>query len=176
MIETVRLVLRGWRDEDAEPFFCINSDPEVARFLGPAPTREQSDASIARQRALQQTRGHCFWAMERKEDGLLLGFCGLKPGVEGTPIAEAVEIGWRLGRIFWGKGYAREAAEASLGWAWANLDVPRVASITVLDNRRSWGLMERLGMARRPDLDFLHPALAEDDPLRPHISYAKERP
>ena len=176
MIDTERLILRGWRDEDAEAFFQTNQDPQVIRYLGPALSREASDAMVARQRALQDARGHCLWALERKQDGLLIGFCGLKRGPEGTPIAGDIEIGWRLGQPYWGHGYAREAAQASLDWGWANLDVPRIASITVFANRRSLGLMERLGMTRRPELDFLHPALAEDDPLKPHITYIMERP
>lgn len=176
MIETERLRIREWRGEDAEPFFRINSDPQVLRYLGPRGTREESDAAIARQRALQAERGYCFWALERREDGTFLGFCGLKPGVPATPIAGDLEMGWRLGSPHWGVGYAREAAAACLDWAFARLDVPRVVAITVAANVRSWGLMERLGMTRRPDLDFLHPALADGDPLKPHIAYAMDRP
>lgn len=176
MIETERLLVRPWREGDAEPFAAINAEPEVGRYLGIAGTREESDAGIARQRAYQAALGHCFWAVERKEDGALLGFCGLKPGVPETPIANELEIGWRLGSAYWGKGYAREAAAACLEWAFGTLGVARVVSITVPDNVRSWGLMERLGMRRRPDLDFLHPGLPEGHPLRSHIAYAADGP
>jgi RimJ/RimL family protein N-acetyltransferase len=176
VIETARLLIRPWRDEDSEPFFDINSDPEVLRFLGPPGSRSESDTAIERQRALQAELGYCFWALERREDGALLGFCGLKPGVAGTPVADDLEIGWRLGSPYWSRGYALEAASACLDWAFAALDVPRIVAITVAANRRSWGLMERLGMRRRPDLDFLHPALADGDPLKPHIAYVKDRP
>ena len=176
MIETERLLVRPWRDGDAAPFAAINAEPEVRRYLGTAGSREESDAAIARQRALQAELGHCFWALERKEDCALLGFCGLKPGVPETPIADDLEIGWRLGPAYWGRGYAREAASACLAWAFGRLDVPRVVAITVPDNARSWGLMERLGMIRRTDLDFLHPALPEGHPLRFHIGYAADPP
>jgi RimJ/RimL family protein N-acetyltransferase len=176
VIETERFRLRGWRDSDAAPLLAINDDKEVARYLGPIPSPEDCAAAVARQHAFQQALGHCFWAMERKEDGAFLGFCGLKPGLPDSPIADDIEIGWRLGRAYWGCGYAREAAQACLAWGWSNLGIPRIAAITVLGNVRSWGLMERLGMVRRPDLDFLHPKLAEGDPLRPHIAYVAERP
>jgi RimJ/RimL family protein N-acetyltransferase len=109
--------------------------------------------------------------MERREDGAFLGFCGIKPGPEGTPIKGEIEIGWRLGHAFWGQGYAREAAQASLDWAWAHLDVPGVAAITTRTNMRSWGLMERLGMTRIPEDDFDHPLVPAESPLRPHITY-----
>jgi RimJ/RimL family protein N-acetyltransferase len=176
VIETARLLLRPWRDEDAEPFARINAEPEVRRYLGIAGTREEAEAGIARQRALQARLGHCFWAVERKADRALLGFCGLRDGVPASPIAEDVEIGWRLGTPYWGQGFAREAASASLDWGFASLPLSRIVSITVAANRRSWGLMERLGMVRRPDLDFLHPALPEGHELRAHITYVKDRP
>ncbi len=84
---------------------------------------------------------------------------------------DEVEIGWRLRHDAWGQGYAREAAEATLAWGQA-AGRPRIIAMTVAANTRSWGLMERLGMLRRPDLDFAHPALAADDPLCAHIVYA----
>lgn len=176
MIRTDRLILREWRDEDLEPFHHINSDPEVMRHISAVGGLAETAAAIERQRSLQALHGHCFWAIERSGDGVLLGFCGLRPGVPDTPIAADIEAGWRLGRAWWGQGYGREAASACFDWAFASLSVPRVVAITVPANRRSWGLMERLGMTRRPDLDFLHPTLPDGDPLKPHITYAKDRP
>jgi RimJ/RimL family protein N-acetyltransferase len=176
VIETERLALRPWRDADLQPFHALCSDPAVMRYLGPLLSAGEVAAAIARHQGLQADNGYCFWAVERREDGLFLGFCGLKPGPEGTPIAGQVEIGWRLRADSWGKGYAREAAQASLDWAWAHLETPDVAAMTNIENTRSWGLMERLGMTRKPDEDFDHPALPVGDPLRAHILYRIERP
>jgi RimJ/RimL family protein N-acetyltransferase len=176
VIETDRLLIRRWRDEDAAPFAAINAEPEVRRYLGIEGGREETEAAMARQRALQEAEGLCFWATERKADGALLGFCGLRPGVPDTPIAGGLEIGWRLGSAYWGQGYAREAASACLDWAFSTAGARQVAAITVAANTRSWTLMERLGMVRRPDLDFLHPMLPDGHPLRPHITYVEVRP
>ena len=176
MIDTPRLILRGWCDADVEPFHVMCNDPEVMRFLGPLMSRGEAEAAAARQNAFLASHGYCFWAIERKDDGVFLGFCGLKPGPEGTPIHDEVEIGWRLARAHWGKGYAREAAEASLAWGWANTGTPEIAAMTVTANSNSWGLMERLGMTRDPAGDFDHPGVAEDDPLRRHILYRIARP
>jgi len=172
VIETARLVLRGWQEADRAPFRAMTADPEVMRFLGPSSAAE-ADAAVDRMIATQAGHGHCFWAVERKADGQFLGFCGIMPP---RPPLQETEIGWRLARHAWGQGYAREAAEASLAWAWANLPVPAVMAITVPANERSWRLMERLGMTRQPEDDFDHPALAPDDPLRPHILYRIQRP
>ena len=86
MIETERLILRGWTDADREPFHAMGRDPEVMAHLGQLLTREESDAAIDRQMALQASLGHCFWAISRRDDGAFLVFCGLKPGAEVTPI------------------------------------------------------------------------------------------
>src|SRR3546814_17049402 len=77
-------------------------------------------------------------------------------------MATWVEIGWRVRSDAWGAGYAREAAEASIAWGWANLACDAIHAITTVANVRSRGLMERLGMKRLPDLDFDHPAVPAD--------------
>jgi RimJ/RimL family protein N-acetyltransferase len=177
MIETSRLTLREWRDPDRATYLDCCNTPAVTCHLGGPASVEQVDAAIARVRACQAKNGFCFWAVERKADGLFLGFCGLKiADTEGAPIVGDVEIGWRLREDAWGQGYMREAALATLRWAWANLDVGRVIAMTVPANRRSWGLMERIGMLRRPELDFGHPQFPENHPLHRHIVYAVERP
>lgn len=176
MIESDRLILRGWRDSDVAPFHAMCSDAEVMRYLGPPMTLADAESARDRMNASLADHGYCFWAVERKADGAFLGFCGIKPGPEGTPIAGQLEIGWRLRRDAWGQGYAREGAAASVDWAWANTDAPLIAAITVLDNRRSWGLMERLGMRRDLGDDFDHPSVPDGSPLKRHIVYRIARP
>lgn len=174
MIETERLILRGWRESDIAPFHAMGQDDEVMRFLGPPLTWEAAKSAHDRMVVCQAEHGMCFWAIERRTDSAFIGFCGLKPGK--APIESEVEIGWRLRGDAWGKGFAHEAATASLDWGWANLDAARIAAITVPANVRSWGLMERLGMTRYPDEDFDHPDLADDSPLKRHILYRIARP
>lgn len=175
MLTTDRLHLREWREADVEPYFAMCSDPEVMQFLLPITSRDEIRAFIERQRASQAAYGSSFWAVERLEDGAFLGFCGLKPGAEGTPIEGEIEIGWRLRRDAWGRGYAKEAASACLDWAWAS-QAASVWAITVPANVRSWGLMERLGMKRHEDLDFQHPAAPPESPLYQHITYSIRNP
>jgi RimJ/RimL family protein N-acetyltransferase len=174
VIDTERLILRGWRAADVDPFNAMCRDPEVMRYLGPPESREQTAAALDRQNGFLTSVGHCFWAVERRADGTLLGFCGIKPGAAGTPIEQDIEIGWRLGRAHWGQGYAREAAEASLAWGWVNTAAPLISAITVQANTASWGLMERIGMTRVVGGDFVHPNAAP--PLNPHILYRIDRP
>lgn len=176
MITTERLILRPWTEEDLDPFYAMCSDPRVMATLGPLMTRDETADLIRRCQERQEATGHCFWAMERRVDGVLIGWCGAIVGNPELPIAGEIEIGWRVAADEWGKGYAREAAEATLDWVWKNLDVDSVAAITTPGNIRSWGLMERLGMVRAKEDDFDHPNVPLDSALRPHITYRILRP
>lgn len=172
MIETERLILRRWEERDRAPFHMLCSDPRVMKFIGPPQLRAESDAAIDRQNGFFDTLGHCFWAVERRTDGTLLGFCGVKPGAAQTPVEGELEIGWRIAFDHWGRGYAREAAQASLDWTWDHQTASRVMAITAAQNARSWGLMERIGMTRVADGDFVDPQAATDSPFRAAITYS----
>jgi RimJ/RimL family protein N-acetyltransferase len=175
MIETERLVLRPWREEDVAEFARVTNTPAVMEYLGGVKEPETFRGSFARVSASQEKNGFSFWILERKSDAALLGFCGVKVG-NTPPIENEIEIGWRLREDAWGQGYAREAATATLDWAWRNLSCNRVVAITAEGNRRSWGLMERLGMRRLNDMDFEHPDVPVGNKARHHITYAIERP
>jgi RimJ/RimL family protein N-acetyltransferase len=174
-IETERLILRPWREADGREFVRITNTPMVMAHLGGVRDPYDWQGLVTAQQALQAEHGICFWLVERRVDGALLGFCGLEPGSVGS-IEGEIEIGWRLRQDAWGQGYAKEAALASLAWGWANLVASRIRAITVPANRASWGPMERLGMTRRADLDFHHPRFPPGDPLRHHITYEMLRP
>lgn len=173
MIETPRLRLRDWREEDIEPFIRhLNTEPVMRWLGGVRPPEEHRDILRARVMRWQEERGFTFWVVERKADAALLGFCGLKLASDsGSPVEGQHEIGWRLREDVWGQGYAREAASASLDFAFAKLDAPHVVALTVAGNEASWGLMERLGMTRRPDLDYEGPDWSQG----PVIVYRIER-
>jgi len=175
VIETPRLILRGWREADFEPFAALNADAEVMRHF-PAPmAREDSDALA---RACQQhidEHGFGLWAVERREDGAFLGFTGLRRLPPESPLAPGVEIGWRMARHAWGAGYASEAARASLAFGFAE-GLAEIVSFTATENERSQAVMRRIGMTRAPDRDFDHPAVPEGHRLRPHVVYVISPP
>lgn len=173
-LETGRLVLRSWKDADLDPFAAINGDPVVMETLGPVMDRAGTAALIDRACEREARDGHTFWAMERREDGRLIGWCGVIRGEVG-PVAGKPEIGWRMARDCWGQGYVTEAARAALDWLFANRDDGAAWAITSLGNARSRAVMERLGMHHRPALDFDHPRIGADDPLRRHVAYELPR-
>lgn len=174
MIETGRLRLRSWRADDLAPFAAICADPVVMATLGPVMSRDETATLIARVTAREAESGHTFWALERKADARLIGWCGVIRGSDG-PIDGKAEVGWRLASDCWGQGYASEAARASIDWLFANLSDDSAFAITHTGNHRSRAVMERLGMRYHPELDFAHPRMAADNPLRPHVTYSVTR-
>ena len=171
--ETDRLIMREWGEGDADRFNAVMNRPSVMRWLGGVQDPEEWEAAYQRILGYQRDFGFTFWIVERKADGELLGFCGLKranaPGAEA--IAGDVEIGWRLREEAWGQGYAKEAAIASLDLAFDRFEAPFVIAMTALGNLPSQGLMKRLGMVRRTDLDFVHKAFPADSDVNPQIIF-----
>ena len=174
VITTERLRMRPWEERDIAPFHAICSDPLVMATLGPVMTLEQVATRVSQMQAIQAELGHCFWALERREDARLLGWCGIIRGTAG-PVNRKAELGWRLASDSWGQGYASEAARGAIAWGFANLADDALWAITTVTNARSRAVMDRLGMAYRAQLDFDHPQVPEDDPLRRHVTYCLER-
>lgn len=170
IIGTERLLLRTWDEAVFKRFHQGTNTPAVMRWLGGVMNDAQLSALYQRHIDIFNTYGHGFWAVVRKDDGEVLGFCGIKRvDAQGTDLTGQYEIGWRFREDSWGKGYAREAASASLDYAFSKLSAPHVFAFTVVGNSASWGLMERLGMMRRADLDYDDPRFGPD--LNPTIVY-----
>jgi RimJ/RimL family protein N-acetyltransferase len=151
VLETDRLVLREWREGDIEVEAAVSADPEVMRYLGGVISREEAWRRMSLHAGHWLIRGYGNWAVEVREDGSLIGRVGLwRP--EGWP---GLEVGWRLARAAWGRGYATEAARAAIAWAWANLEVDQLISIIHPENAGSMRVAERLGMRRLREQDVL---------------------
>jgi RimJ/RimL family protein N-acetyltransferase len=163
-IRGARVVLRRWDPRDRAPFAALNADPEVMRHFPAALTTEQSEAFADRIDVHFDAHGYGLWAVD--VGGEFAGFTGVC-WTEGLPFSPALEIGWRLARPFWGRGYATEAARLALE---VGLEVAdSVVSFTAVCNERSWHVMERLGMHREGTFD--HPRVPDDSHLRRHYLY-----
>ncbi len=162
--ETDRLLLRDWRAEDWPVFWEATNTPAVMRWLGGVQDAAARAAGEARIEGYRRDHGHTFWVVERKDDSALLGFCGLKRSNQPGGPQGIMEVGWRLRENAWGQGYAKEAATASLALAFDRFGADEVIALTVQGNTGSWGLMLRLGMERRADLDFDSADFGSEDP------------
>lgn len=169
-LHSTRLRLRPWRRQDQKLFAALNADPEVMEHFPSPLTQKESDALAERIMDDMKRCGWGLWALERKEDGLFLGFTGLQLCNPALPFAPALEVGWRLARKFWGHGYATEAARSALDFAFNHLEEKKVVSFTAANNLRSQAVMRRLNMSRKAD--FEHPVLPPLHPLRLHVLYA----
>lgn len=168
---TDRLILRDWQPGDRATFMEHLNSLKVMRWLGGVQDEATYAAAFDRLDGYARDFGHTFWIVERRADGETLGFCGLKRvNSQGAKNPGDMEVGWRLRESAWGQGYAKEAAIASLDLAFDRFAASHVVAFTVAGNVGSWGLMERLGMTRRPDLDYHDPRFGPD--LNPTITYS----
>ena len=176
MIETDRLILRAFREDDREPFAAVNGDPRVGDWLGGVIDRAASDAMLDRINAHIQDHGWGLWAAERKADQRLIGFIGLSTVMaDALPVGPAIEMGWRLAHEAWGGGLATEGARAALAWGFTHIDTAEIIAFTARTNLASQSVMTRIGMTAAPARDFDHPSLAQDHPLRRHVVFAARR-
>jgi RimJ/RimL family protein N-acetyltransferase len=175
-LHTRRCVLRQWKAADFAPWAAMNADPEVRRYFPSVLTAEQAGAEGERCRDAIAQRGWGLWAIELPGELAFAGFVGLNVPHYDAPFVPTVEIGWRLARAAWGRGFATEAAAAALAFAVARLGVPEVVAITVPTNEPSLRVMRRLGMVRDAAGDFDHPRIEAGHPLRRHVLYRTAAP
>lgn len=173
-IETERLYLRQWQASDFAIFAAMNADAEVMRYFPKPLSSTVSDVIANKCQQLIADNGWGFWALSLKEHskkaGTFIGFVGLNNTHADLPCAPCVEIAWRLHKDYWGQGYATEAAQASLTFAFEALKLAEVVAFTAVINKPSQRVMERLGMINTQD-NFNHPALTSSHPLAEHVLY-----
>jgi RimJ/RimL family protein N-acetyltransferase len=170
-VHTARLVLRPFTDMDRAPFAELNRHPAVVESLGSCPTRAESDAMLDRYGEEMAREGWGFWAVEEVDGTAFVGMVGLHRVRDVMPFAPAVEVGWRLHPDRWGRGYATEAAAASLDFGFTAGGLDEIVAFTTTVNKRSQAVMARLGMTHDPADDFDHPGLPDDSPLRRHVLF-----
>jgi RimJ/RimL family protein N-acetyltransferase len=191
-LTTARLRLHTWNEADAQALYRLSTDPEVMRFFPSTPTRAQVFELVRRQRenlaaglpglfavsvvSTSSTTVSEHRLVEPVETTVgsptgCIGFVGLATPTFEAPFMPTVEIGWRLAKQAWGRGYATEAGRAALEHGFRTLGLPEIVSFTAVPNAPSIAVMRRLGMHRDPKDDFDHPRVPEGHPLRRHVLY-----
>ncbi len=172
-LNTKRLLLRQWQPKDHELMAVINADPEVMEFYPSCQTREQSFKMTNYMESLIAERAWGFWAVETKHDQQFIGFVGLHQPNYDLPVKPCIEVGWRLKKQAWGKGYAPEAAKEALNFAFSQLKLDCVYSFASVINTRSISVMEKIGMFNTNN-NFAHPMVPPDHKLTEHVLYKIE--
>ncbi|MEV7690334.1 GNAT family N-acetyltransferase [Streptomyces bungoensis] len=147
-LETPRLILRRWREEDVAPMTAIHADPEVMRWIrdGSVRDEQQTRSGVQAWESEWESEGFGLFAVEIRSTGELAGFTGLSVPHYLPEVLPAVEVGWRLGRSHWGQGLATEAAAAAVRFAFEERGLERIVSITQVGNDASERIMTKLGM------------------------------
>ena len=168
--ETERLKLRQWLPDDYVHFSELSADPEVMEYFPGVLSESESSSFVKKTESLISKNGWGFWAVELKSTQQFIGFVGLHNPEAKLPFTPCTEVGWRLSKKYWGNGYATEAANASLQYAFQTLTIENVFSFTSINNNRSTAVMERLGMVNQMQ-NFQHPAIPKGHTLREHVLY-----
>ena len=176
MLETDRLRLRMWREDDLDPFAAMCADPDVMRYFPNVLTREKTIKLISMGKACFATHGVFYSPVEIRSTGEFIGCAGLDVHSAGSlSFAPCVDIGWRLKKSAWGKGYATEAARAWLRFGFETKGYEEIVSFTIPENGPSRQVMVRIGMTRDVAADFRHPAIPANHPCSMHVLYRLTR-
>ena len=175
ILETDRLILRTWVDEDLESMLAINQDPKVMEYFPELQDLETTQKLIVSINRHFEKYGYTVYATIRKDSGEFIGFIGLFTPEFESHFTSTTEIGWRLSSNHWGQGFATEGAKAVLDYAFRELKIPEIVSFTAAGNAKSIRVMHKIGLQHNEVDDFDHPKLDDESPLKRHVLYRLSR-
>lgn len=164
-----RLGFRNWREDDIQEMIDINSDAEVMAFFPSIQDEQQTIAFIKRMQNQFHERGYCYYAVDRLDKEVFIGFIGLSWQTYQADFTPCVDIGWRLKKTEWNQGFATEGAKRCLDYAFKELEIKTVFAIAPKVNVKSIRIMEGIGMTKVSE--FQHPYLQDDERLRDCVLY-----
>lgn len=167
-----RLGFRNWTEADIPQLCLINADPKVMEFFPALPTTEETEAFVERMQKQFTEKGFCYYAVDRLDNHEFIGFIGISEKDFEEDFTPCVDIGWRLSKKEWGKGYATEGAKQCLGYAFKTLKIRDIYSLCPVVNTKSELVMQKIGMKKIKIFD--HPALMGNDVLNPCVLYKIE--
>ena len=172
---TSRLRMTVFSQSHLSELVRLNADPEVMRYFPATLSSEESAALLQRIIEHQRINGYSLFALHLKESDAFVGWCGLMKVPFSAHFTPAVEVGWRLNKIFWGKGLAPEAAKSVLRFGFLDLGLSEIVSFTAELNQPSIRVMQKIWMKCNPEDTFDHPKLPVNHPLQRHILYRSQK-
>lgn len=168
-----RLGFREWQPSDIPLMAAINADPDVMAFFPTPQSYQQTIAFVERMQQLFAHKGFCYFAVDTLDDGAFIGFIGLSEQTFESEFTPCTDIGWRLSKETWGKGYATEGAIKCLDYAFNQLAQKKIYAMAPRINQRSEHIMIKIGMKKTSD--FTHPLLAGNERLQDCVLYTITR-
>ena len=167
-----RLGFRNWLDEDLPTFAALNSDPVVMEYFPKTLNKEQSQSMVCRMKKHFEDHGYGLYAVDKLENSEFIGFIGfMKPSFDAY-FMPCTEIGWRLKKAAWNKGYATEGAKRCLEFGFEELKLSKIYSFTATPNIKSERVMQKIGMQKIGE--FEHPGIENGNWLKTHVLYKSE--
>ncbi len=170
-LETKRLILRPWKDEDLKDFALLNKDPKVMEFFPSLLSSEESNALAQRIRKELLKKNYGMWAVEIPQQAKFIGCVGLHYQDFNTTFAPCIEIGWRISSKYWGQGYATEGAKAALDYGFKTLNLKEIVAFTPEKHLKSRKVMQRLEMKHDPKENFICPKIPKEHQFQPFVLY-----
>ena len=171
ILETERLRLRTWKDEDLFFLIKMNQDPRVMEYFPSLIGPKETELFVKKIEEHFKRKGYSLYAVERKDQGAFIGFIGFLDTQFQAPFTPATEIGWQLSFEHWNQGFATDGAKALIEYGFSHLMLKEIVSFTTAQNIRSIRVMEKLGMRRDLKGDFHHPKIDHASPLSKHLLY-----
>lgn len=172
IFKSERLGFRNWLNSDLNKLLEINSDKEVMEFFPKLPSLQETEDLIKRMQKQLEEKGFCYFAVDILATEEFIGFIGLSEKNFESTFTPCIDIGWRLNKRFWNKGYATEGAKRCLEYSFNELKLEKVNAIAPAINIKSQHIMEKLGMKKV--LTFNHPMLNQEDRLNPCVLFEIE--
>lgn len=169
LFTSAHLGFRNWTDDDIPKMAAISADPDVMEFFPAPATSQQTENFIRRMQLLFSQKGYCYFAVEKLDDGAFIGFIGLAEKDFESAFTPCVDIGWRLGKAYWNKGFATEGALRCLEYGFDTLKLEDIKSTASRINVKSIHIMGKAGMKKL--LDFKHPLLTDHPRLVDCVCY-----
>ncbi len=173
IFKSKRLGFRTWDFNDTDPMFEINADDDVMEFFPYKPSKQDTQDFIYRMQEMQKEKGFCYFAIDILENNEFAGFIGLCEQTYLDELGPFVDIGWRLKKSVWNKGYATEGAKACLDYGFNKIGLETIYSVAPEINIKSELIMKKIGMKKTGTFD--HPKLIDYKELVSCVFYKKNR-
>ncbi len=171
LFTSARLGFRNWTGNDLEEFASLNADVEVMQHFPKTLTRKETEEFLIRLQNHFDKTGYTYFAVDVLETNEFIGFIGLVHQEYKSPFTPATDIGWRLKKSAWGKGFATEGAKRCLEFAFSNLGLTKIIATCTLNNKNSENVMQKIGMTKVGE--FNHPRLKDYPEMERCVCYEK---